>query len=626
MTVVPPPRTRLARALPVTVCAAAALLGACHTSTNQPPGTPVITMGDLTNSGDFMSYIINIDGIELTRNDGTIVTPLVQTETVDLARLNSLTELVAAPALPEGTYISGQIVLDYTYTPRVWLNNNGYPLAASTANPNGVALTTASIVVTFDPAHPLVVNQNQSVRLHIAIDMTATNELTTATPSAIVTVQPFVTMSAAPVDSTVMRLRGLFVTTQDVTSGFYMNARPFYDLVSALGSVIVNTNAQTYFNINGAVFTGAAGLSTLATQQQDQPLVVYGTLDNLSGITPTFNATQVYFGQAQESQLAYYATGTVTARSGDKITLRAVDYVTPVPTADAPFLTAYADSVPVTLGSGTSVFEDGIATPGLTIANVSVGQQITVAGQPTYDSTGTVLDSLDATGGLLRLRPTTLWGTLNADGTQDVLSLGRFSAGALTFTGTGTAGHDATPSAYVVDTSAVPPGPVTTTGELLQAQGGVTRFGGAPPDFTARSLTPGPSTLQTLVVNWNNGGSAHPFTSISSAGLIVNLADDHLGLTHEIRTGPASLDLKSLPASPLITTTGADQSNLQLAVGSATLTSGISVFNTADAFAKQVATDFEAGTNKSFRLVAYGQYDSVNNTFVAARINVALLE
>src|SRR5215469_16974826 len=122
MTVVPPPRTRFARVLPATVCAAAALLAACHTSTNPPPGTPVITMGDLTNSGDFMSYIINIDGIELTRNDGTIVTPLVQTETVDLARLNSLTELVAAPALPEGTYISGQIVLDYTYTPRVWLN------------------------------------------------------------------------------------------------------------------------------------------------------------------------------------------------------------------------------------------------------------------------------------------------------------------------------------------------------------------------------------------------------------------------------------------------------------------------------------------------------------------------
>jgi hypothetical protein len=281
----------------------------------------------------------------------------------------------------------------------------------------------------------------------------------------------------------------------------------------------------------------------------------------------------------------------------------------------------------VKLGSNTFVFEDGIATPGLTIANVSVGQQITVAGQAAFDSTGTVIESLDATSGLVRLRPTTLWSMLNADGTQDLLSLGRFAPGAMSFTGTGSSGP-ATPSAYVVDTSAVPPGPATTTGELLQVQGGVTPFGTAPPDFTARSMTPGPSTLQTLVVNWTSGGSAHPFTSISSAGLVVNLADADLGAIHEIRTGPATLDLKRLPASPLITTTGANQSNLQLAIGSTTLTSGISVFNNASGFASKVNSDFAAGTNKIFRLVAYGQCNNPTtcDTFVASRISVALHE
>ena len=43
-------------------------------------------------------------------------------------------------------------------------------------------------------------------------------------------------------------------------------------------------------------------------------------------------------------------------------------------------------------------------------------------------------------------------------------------------------------------------------------------------------------------------------------------------------------------------------------------------------FAKQVADDFAAGTNKISRLVAYGQYDSASNTFVASRISVALHE
>src|SRR6516162_6947639 len=116
MTVVPPWRTRCVRALRALVCAAAALLAACHSSTNLPPGTPVVTMSDLTNSGDFMSYIINIDAIQLTRSDGAVLTPLSTPKSVDLARLNGMTELVGAPAVPEGTYISGLIVLDWTAT------------------------------------------------------------------------------------------------------------------------------------------------------------------------------------------------------------------------------------------------------------------------------------------------------------------------------------------------------------------------------------------------------------------------------------------------------------------------------------------------------------------------------
>ena len=617
MTVVPPRQTRCARALRATVCAAAALLGACSHHTNVPPGTPVITMGNLTNSGDFTSYIVNIDSIQLTRSDGTVVAPLATPQTVDLARLNSMTELVSAPALPEGTYTTALITIDYTATQYVWLNFNGQTLSATPENLSGAAMTAVGVAVTFDPSHPLVVTQGQSVRLHVDVDLTASHEVTTSTSPAVVQVQPFVVITPAPVDATVMRLRGLFVTTQDVTSGFYMNVRPFYDLVSAYGSVIVHTNAQTYFNINGTTYTGAAGLAVLATQQQNLPLAVHGTLDNLSGITPTFNATEVYFGTSQESQLAWYLTGTVTARSGDTLTVRAADFLTPLGQ------TSYIDSVPVTLGASTAVFEDGIATPGLTSADVSVGQQITVAGQLPPNAIS--LTSLDASSGLVRLHPTTLWGMVNADATLDVLSLGGFGPAQFNFAGTGTTGHDATPAAYVVDTSAVPAAPATTTGELLQVQGKVTRFGAAPPDFIARTITPGPSSLQTLVVDWVNGGSTNPFNSVSSSGLVVNLADANLGTTHEIRTGPAALDLKTLPASPLITTTGADQNNLRLAIGSTAASAGITVFNGAAGFASAVSSTFQ-GSNKIFRLVAYGQYDSASNTFVAARINVALYE
>ena len=628
MRVVRPQRTCLAQALRVMACGAATLLAACSTSHPAPPGTPVVTMSNLTNSGDFISYIINISAIQLTRSDGGIVTPLATPVTADLALLNGGTELVEAPAVPEGTYTSALIALDWTLGTGapypVWLNVDGQPLEAFPINVTGTSMTSASVIVTFDPSHPLVIKHNQSVRLQVEVDLLASNQRTNSAKGAEVVVQPFAVITPAPVDTTVMRLRGLFVTTQDVASGFYVNSHPFYNLTSAFGAVIVNTNAQTYFNINGVVYTGSAGLAVIAQQPQNTPLVAYGTLDNLSGVTPTFNATEVYFGTAQESQLAYYATGTITARSGNALTLRGADYVTPLPTLNAPTLTAYLNSMAVTLGSGTPVFEDGRATPGLTIADISVGQQITVAGQPEYNSAG-ALTGIDASSGHVRLRPTTLWGTQNADATLDLLSLARFAPAAMNFAGTGLSGHEAAPAAYVVDTSAVPPGPVTATGELLQMQGTVEPFGAAPPDFAARAVTPGTTSLQTLVVEWLGAGSTAPFTSISSSGLVVNLANTELSTTHEIRTGPASLDLKSLPASPLITTTGADPTQLQLAIGSTTLAKGISVYNSATPFASAVTSTFN-GSNKIFRLVAYGQYDTATNTFIASRIHVALHE
>jgi hypothetical protein len=126
------------------------------------------------------------------------------------------------------------------------------------------------------------------------------------------------------------------------------------------------------------------------------------------------------------------------------------------------------------------------------------------------------------------------------------------------------------------------------------------------------------------VVEWINGGATAPFISDSVAGLVVDLNNAALGTIHEIRTGPATLDLKTLPASPLITTVGADQSKLQLAIGSVTLSTGVSVFNSISGFATALSTTFN-GTNKIYRLVAVGQYNSSTNTFVASRISVAMM-
>lgn len=635
MRVVRSQRTRLARAWCALLAGAAALLVGCHGSTIFTPGTPVLTMGSTVNSNDFASYIVNIDGITMTDTNNNVVTLLGTSETVDLARLNHLSELVEAPAVPAATYVSATVTIDYTYaflSPLV----NGQPVVSTTLGANGSTALSYAVVVTFDPAHRPVITNQQSTRLQLDVDLTASSSVNTTTSPSTVTVQPFITLSIAPVDSTVMRARGLFVTTQSLSNGFYMNLRPFYDQVSALGALIVNTNDQTYYNVNGVTYTGASGVAALAAQPVETPMAAYGTLDNLSTITPTFNATAVYSGTSLESELAEYMTGTVESRSGSTITLRGVTYFPPPVLSSPPIVdgvavsTAFYPQIPVTVGSATIVSEDGVAATGLSADSISVGQQITVYGQATIDTTTGQPTSLDATAGQVRLASTPIWGTLNSasagTASLNLLTLGAFEPYTFGFAGTGkTSATDAIASNYQVSTgpldeSAVP------AGTLLEMNGIVTPFGSAPPDFAATSVTPGSETVQQLVIEWSNSAAATaPFSELNSSYVSVNLANTALSTLHHIRTGPTALDITSLPSSPAfkITAVGANPTDLVLAVGSEALSTGVSVFNTPAGFATGLNAAIN-GTNRIFRLVAYGQYDSATNSFIATRIYVNL--
>ena len=616
-------RTTLIARAPHLLLVALTLLGVgCHSNNNTYPGTPVLTMGSMMSSPEpeFSAYIIAIDAITLTDNNGNVVEPLSTPETVDLTKLTDLSELVEAPAVPAATYVSAAITLDYSAA-SIWLNVNGKAVLATALDSTGAAMSADTVTITFDPHNPLVITVGQSIRWNIDIDLAASNTILSTSPAQI-QVQPFAVASPAPADTTVMRARGLYVTNQSVPSGFIMNMRPFYDLVSALGALTVNTNAQTYYNIDGVTYTGAAGLTAISGLLESTSVVAYGTLDSLVGITPSFNATSVYAGSSQEGDLAEYLTGTVTARSGDTLNLHGVTYLDP-----QGVFQYYAD-IPVGIGTSTIVSEDGVAAPNLSLASISVGQQINVSGQAGIDSTTGDLLNLDATEGQVRLAQTQLWGTLTSatptSATVDMLTLDNWTPSAFAFAGTATSGA-VNPGAYVVNTGAVNESGVTA-GTLLQFNGLVTPFGTAPPDFTATTVTPGSATEQVLICEWPHGGSPTPFSSVSNAGLVVNLSNAALDDVRYIRTGPATLDLKTLPASPLITTVGAPASALQLAVGSFTATNGVSVYNNMADFISKVQATFPAGntTNQVFRLTAYGQYNSTTNTFVATRIHVAL--
>lgn len=610
------PTRRLSRASCALAFGLAALLTSCGGNENIIYGTAVVSIGG-TNQ-DFSSYIVTIDEITLTRNDGLIVEPLGTPELFDFSKLQNSTEMITGAAVPVGTYTSMSVVIDYT-TPTIYVDVDGVPTLASPLDTTGAAMLSEVLTVNFDPANPLVINNSVSTRLAILFDLAAFNTINTGTSPLTITVQPYVVATPLPQDSTPMRVRGLLVTTQPSSSDFIVDVRPFYDLVSELGAFTITTSPTTYFNINGVTYTGAAGLAAVNSLQESSSLAAYGTLGDLSGITPTLNATAVYGGTSLESPLADFFTGVVSARSGDNLTLLGASFFS------REGVLQYYPSMPITIGSGTIVSEDGAAVGGLNAQSVSVGQQITVSGQTNplnAIADGVAVTSMDATQGQVRLAPTPVWGTLNsaAAGTlsMNAETLGDFESGAFHFAGTGaTSAEDATAASYSAGTGSLNASG-NPAGTLIQMSGIVKPFGSAPPDFQANAVTAGSATPQQLVVEWGSGGSTAPFKQLNSSGIVVNLTSTHIDSVHYIATGPQKLDLTTLPASPTIAF--ASGTPLMLSVGDETL---ISAFNSASSFIAAVNTQLN-GTNAVYRLMCVGQYDSATNTFTASRVTVAL--
>ncbi len=636
-------RTGAWAALRTWICILGALvavtLGGCSASTIVSAGTPVMTVSSEA-AGDFSSYIVGINVYSLTRNDGYVVYPSNEgaaEEYVDLTKRVDLTELLSALGITTGTYTSASIGLDFTNA-NVYLK--GKQTAATVDNSSGSNPGVVDVTVKFDPSDPLVVSQSKSTPMAIDVDLAASNSINLSKNA--VTVKPFLVATARPADTAPVRAEGTFVYANVGGSNFTENIRPFDDSYSSsVGALTVNINASTYFDIDGTPYAGAAGLAAMAAQSSTSQLnsntmvVAYGSMGDLSTITPTFNATQVYVGTSVASPGAMEVRGIVTARSGNTLTLLDANYLCQQGASGGYPSWTHFQTATVNVGSSTNVTKAGTVASGLSDQSISVGQQIFATGAANLTCPLAISDTasltLNSTSGEVRLEPTTLWGTLSSGATGSATldltttgQIGLYPASAFTFTGTGiSSASDANPASYVVDTGTVDES-ATASGTLLRAEGFVTPFGSAPPDFTASSVTPGASEPSTLIVQWGTGttGTTAPFTTYSTSGLVVNLGNSSI-TTAIIRTGPQTVQLASLSASPTIlpgcqsTCTG----NAEYAIGNAT--NGVSEFGSASSFLSGLTSTLN-GSTAVFKLVATGTYDSSNNTFYSQRIDVAL--
>ncbi len=644
------------------LCAVAIFAAGCHNN-NQSSGYGIgwVTLTD--QPGDFASYIVNINSITLTRNDGTAITALSTPETVDFTKLSDISELWGGASIPTGTYTSASIVVDYTPIAQggdslIAVMVNGLPVAATVVDVNAKPVTTQTINVNFDPAgQPVVVPTyatTAAIRLAIDFNLAAsTITIDTARSPPAVVVRPYFTIGVAPSDQKLIRVRGPLINSSVSLGTYTVYVRPFLDEADNLGSLSMFTDANTIFATNGVVTTGAKGITQLSQSSAGTTIAAAWTTFEPTA-TPTatagiFHAKYVIAGSTLEDVYTSGLEGDVIARTGNVLTVRGstVQLYTAGTIGTSVYNTADAT---VTLGASTIVTADDTTLTNLNYNSVGVGQHVIVRGICNNAGACTGAINFDATGntatntGSVRLISTKLWGSLVSAGagalSLNLQTINNWPVSDFSFAGNGTsAATEPVAAAFAVNTGALTI-PDTTVGDPLWIDGLVAPFGSAPPAFNATAVASEASVPASLQIHWTGTGTKTPFSVLSATGLSINLADASLG-TAVIRIGPESNALASLPASPAFTVV--PQAGIASSVpgvalftprfsygdptavatsGCVTACPGIQVFSAFGTF----ATDLTAAlaSTAALQMEARGTYNRATNTFSASSVDVVL--
>jgi hypothetical protein len=576
-------------------------------------GMAVVSMTDAP--GDFISYMVNVVSLKLTRADGTVVETVPVTTQVDFAQLVNLSEIISADQIPAGDYVSAAMTLDFASATIVVDNGaTGVTIAAGSVINGATSMPLAApnstqMTLTLDLSrNHFVVTGHAIANLALDFNLAASNTIAPSdTNPMTVTVNPVLTASLVPDATKQIRVRGPLVSVDAGSSNFIINVRPFFNSNGTAGQFTVNTGATTTFSIDNVSSVGAAGLTQLAAAAAGTIVVAYGSWDKTS---QTFTAGNVLAGASVVGMTHDSVEGTVLSRTGNTLTV-ADGVLFPLETDGDADDMRWSRQLTATVGTGTMVAEDGQMGT-FTIQNISVGQHLQLSGKFGQDAFGN--PTLDATAGSARLMETTLSGTVTALaanlGTVNLNSLDGQTPARFGFAGTGTStGADASAAAYSVGVPTALSTSSLTFGEPVRFAGFVAPFGQAPPDFNASTLLGYAQTRGLLDLKWPTSGSTAPFATLTSSELLITQAMLQTTTEHLVRIAFVAFDPTTLTTGlELVPDPAAASLWLSIAHIKSQSSENFSAF--AD-FTAALTTDLN-GTNAVVQIAADGPYDSTS--------------
>lgn len=573
-----------------------------------------LVVGVTDAEGDFINYEVSVTGVKLERADGTTVDVLPTATRVDFVQDTSITDIVSAAFIPPGVYIGGSIDVDFSNADVHVEGPNGSELPATVFDVNGNPLGAVSLDIRLDPAHPIVMTRRRATLLTFDFNLAASNVVDTSTNPAVVTAEPYIVATVAPLEQKDLRVRGVLTDVDTTASSYTVKVRPWHLDAGEFGAFTVHTTAETSYEIGGDVLVGDAGLTALANEDAGTLTVAFGSYDVQSR---EFTANVVHAGANVEGVDIDTAYGYVVARTGDTLLVKGAYLVRPG--YDARFRA----TLEVNVDSTTRVTKIG-DTATLDSQAISVGQRIAAFGQLTTSDTALanpdVVASLDATH--VRLLVTELRGTV-LDVAPDQLNMtlraiGPLSAQQFDFSGTGASSTvDANADDYTVSTGTLTLATLGV-GENVKVLGFVAPFGAAPPDFEGRTVIDQRDLPAALSLGWGDAGTAAPFLTLDPAALAVDVTNPDFGTRHHLVLRFEKIDVGTLGSLSLT------PSDMNIGLYGLYEPGHIELFSDFGAFVTELTTRLGNG-ERARALYAMGRYDEGAHELASRQITMQMI-
>ena len=447
-------------------------------------GTVIVSLTDA--EGDFVTYTVDVLSIKLTHADGRVVETLPLSTRVDFAQYTELTEFLTAASVPNGRYVKGSLVLDYSSADIQVedADGNAKPVT-SIVDSNGNPVTTLEVNVTLEGRGALPVAPGIPRNLMLDFDLKQSNTVEINGADIKVTVEPTLIAEVDPQAPKVHRVRGPLKQVDVANNMFEIYIRPFFHRIAngqrIFGSLKVQTSDETFYEIDGVGYQGADGMAVLEGLAQFTGVIVKG---DLKFAPLRFEAREVYAGSSVPGGNMDLVQGSVTARSGDVITVRGATVFRSTGAA------VFHDNVTVTLDDSTTILKQ--MSPGtFDKQDISVGQRISIFGVITNDEVSDL--QMSAVNGYARMGVSVVRGSVvslpdeSIDFTLNLTSINGRNISLYNFAGTGTPGNDADTTAYEVETGTLSLNGIAVD-DAVAVGGFPTPFGSAPPDFIAQTV------------------------------------------------------------------------------------------------------------------------------------------